>query len=141
VREQEGQQNDHGEDRGTPGLTLTFTGAAPAVAGIGLAPAPSENTPQLFLFGDSTVTDQENGPYTGWGQSLPTHFQHGLSVVNHSGSGESTTSFLADERMWAAAAEQLRPDDVVLIQLAHNDKTTTAEQYRANLTELVDGVR
>lgn len=141
VREQEGQQNDHGEDRGTPGLTLTFTGAAPAVAGIGLAPAPNESTPQLFLFGDSTVTDQENGPYTGWGQRLPTHFQHGLSVVNHSGSGESTSSFLADERMWAAAAEQLRAGDVVLIQLAHNDKTTTAEQYRANLTELVEGVR
>ena len=31
--------------------------------------------------------------------------------------------------------------DVALIQLAHNDKTTTAEQYRANLTELVERVR
>lgn len=140
VRAQEGQQNDHGAGRGTPGLTLTIGGASPAVAGIGVAPAAPDQ-PRLFLFGDSTVTDQEGAPYTGWGQRLPARFPHGLGVVNHSGSGESTSSFLADPRMWEAASKQLRPGDVALVQLAHNDKEITAEQYRANLATLVAGVR
>lgn len=140
VREQEGQQNDHGIGQGTPGLTLTIAGKSPAVSGIGIAPA-AEDQPRLFLFGDSTVTDQEGAPYTGWGQRLPARFPHGLSVVNHSGSGESTSSFLADPRMWSAASAQLRPGDVVLIQLAHNDKEISADQYRTNLETLVAGVR
>lgn len=140
VRHPEGQQNWFAGRPGTPGLTLTFTGADPAVAGIGIAAAP-ESAPRLFLAGDSTVTDAENPPYTGWGQRLPAHFRHGLSVVNHSGSGESTVSFLADPRMWGELHPQLRPGDVVLVQLAHNDKETTAEQYRANLARLAEGVR
>ncbi|TWD84897.1 lysophospholipase L1-like esterase [Kribbella amoyensis] len=137
VRDPEGQQNSFAGP-GTPGLTLTFTGPAPKVSGIGLAPAA---TPRLFLAGDSTVTDQETAPYTGWGQRLPRWFRHGLSVVNHSGSGESTVSFLAEPAMWAAMRPQLRPGDVALVQFGHNDKQTTAEQFRANLTEIVDGIR
>lgn len=139
VRAQEGQQNDHGVGKGTPGLTLTFAGDAPAVRGIGIRAA--EPTQQLFLLGDSTVADQEGAPYTGWGQVLPRSFERGVSVVNHSGSGESTTSFLADPRMWEAAEARLRPGDVALIQLAHNDTQTTAPQYRQNLRLLVEGVR
>lgn len=139
VRTPEGEQNDFGTP-GTPGLTLTFTGEAPRVAAIGIREAP-ERTPRLALLGDSTVTDQETWPYTGWGQRLPAHFRHGVSVVNHSGSGESTVSVLADPRMFDALEPQLRPGDVALVQLAHNDKTTTAEQYRANLTEIVTRVR
>lgn len=140
VRHPEGQQNWFAGRPGTPGLTLTFTGADPRVSGIGIAEAP-DRAPRLFLAGDSTVTDAENPPYTGWGQRLPHHFRHGISVVNHSGSGESTISFLEDPQMWDQLDPQLRPGDVVLVQLAHNDKQTTAEQYRANLGRLVDGVR
>jgi len=140
VRAQEGQQNDHGIGRGSPGLTLTFTGDAPAVQAIGIAAAPEDGR-RIVLLGDSTVADQERAPYTGWGQVLPTSFRHGVSVVNHSGSGESTSSVLADPRMWPALEQQLTDRDTVLIQLAHNDKTISAEDYRANLATLVDGVR
>ncbi|MDX6279021.1 MAG: hypothetical protein QOH03_92, partial [Kribbellaceae bacterium] len=139
VREPEGQQNNFGGP-GTPGLTLTFAGSAPKLSGIGLRPAGC-GTRRLFLAGDSTVTDQETAPYTGWGQRLPSHFRHGLSVVNHSGSGESSVSFLAEPAMWAALQPQLRPGDVALVQFGHNDKQTTAEQFRANLTEIVQGIR
>ncbi|MCI2238236.1 rhamnogalacturonan acetylesterase [Paenibacillus sp. TRM 82003] len=140
VRTPEGQQNSS-PDRGEPGLTLTFDGPAPAVAGIGIAAAPERSTTRLFLMGDSTVTDQEDPPYTGWGQHLPRSFRHGVSVVNHSGSGESTVSVLADPRMFASLVPQLRRGDAVLVQLAHNDKGTTAEQYRRNLTTIVEQVR
>jgi lysophospholipase L1-like esterase len=137
VRTPEGQQNGFGGP-GTPGLTLTFNGSAPKVSGIGIAPASG---PRLFLAGDSTVTDQETAPYTGWGQRLPRNFRHGLSVVNHSGSGESSVSFLAKPELWAAMRPQLRVGDVVLVQFGHNDKQTTAGQFRANLTEIVTNIR
>lgn len=35
----------------------------------------------------------------------------------------------------------IRPGDLVLVQLAHNDKTTDEATYRANLETLVAGVR
>lgn len=139
VRDPESQQNQP-PGEGTPGLTLTFAGAAPAVAGIGIRHAP-ERTPRIALLGDSTVTDQGSAPYTGWGQRLPAHLRHGVSVVNHSGSGESTVSVLAKPEMFDALVPQLRSGDVALVQLAHNDKTTTAAQYRANLTEIVERIR
>ncbi len=139
VRDPEGQQNQP-VGTGTPGLTLTFAGTAPAVAGIGIRQT-LPRTRQVALIGDSTVTDQETWPYTGWGQRLPAHFGLGVSVVNHSGSGESTVSVLAKPELFDALEPQLGDGDLALIQLAHNDKTTTAEQYRANLTEIVDRVR
>lgn len=139
VRDPEGQQNQP-VGTGTPGLTLTFAGDAPALAAIGITPA-SPRTRQLFLFGDSTVTDQEIQPYAGWGQRLAAHLGVGVSVVNHSGSGESTISMLAKPELFDAAEAQLGPGDVALIQLAHNDKTTSAEQYRANLTEMIQRIR
>lgn len=139
VRDPESQQNQPvGE--GTAGLTLTFTGDAPHVAGIGIRAADAR-TPRIALLGDSTVTDQGGAPYTGWGQRLPAHLRLGVSVINHSGSGESTVSVLAEPEMFDALVPQLRPGDLALVQLAHNDKTTTAEQYRANLTEIVTRVR
>ncbi|MFE7407558.1 rhamnogalacturonan acetylesterase [Isoptericola sp. NPDC057559] len=139
VRDPESQQNLPPGD-GTPGLTLTFGGDAPRVAGIGIR-AADERTPRLALLGDSTVTDQGAAPYTGWGQRLPARFRLGVSVVNHSGSGESTVSALAEPEMLDALVPQLRPGDVLLVQLAHNDKTTTAAQYRANLAEIVGRAR
>lgn len=63
------------------------------------------------------------------------------SVVNHSGSGESSVSFPAKPEMWAAMQPQLRPGDVVLVQFGHNDKQTTAEQFRADLIRIVQGIR
>ncbi len=137
VRDPEGQQNGFGGP-GTPGLQLTITGSAPANVVVTQSPS---STRRLFLAGDSTVTDQETAPYTGWGQRLPRLFGHGLSVVNHSGSGESSVSFLAKPELWGALEPQLRPGDVVLVQFGHNDKQTTAEQFRANLTEIVNNIR
>lgn len=136
VRTPESQQNGFDGD-GSPGLTLTFTGPDPEVSSVHLSPARGRS---LFLAGDSTVTDQATAPYTGWGQRLPRHFRRGLSVVNHSGSGESSASFLAKPAMWAAMRDQLGPGDVALVQFGHNDKHTSAVEFRANLTRLVHGI-
>ncbi|NUW34167.1 rhamnogalacturonan acetylesterase [Nonomuraea sp. SMC257] len=136
VRTPEAQQNGW-DGPGTPGLTLTFTGAAPGVRSVEVSLA---GPTALFLAGDSTVTDQAYAPYTGWGQRLPRHFRHGLSVVNHSGSGESAASFLAKPELWAAMEPQLRPGDVALIQFGHNDKQATAAAYRDDLARITRGI-
>ncbi|MGW0820211.1 rhamnogalacturonan acetylesterase [Streptomyces sp. NPDC002845] len=124
---------------GTPGLDLVIDGSAPALAGIRVTPA--RHARQIFLVGDSTVCDQASDPYTGWGQRLPQYLRKGLSVANYADSGESTVSYLADSRLFPTVQPLIRPGDLVLIQLAHNDKQTDEATYRANLETLVEGVR
>ena len=130
---------DGQEGAGTPGLQVVLTGDAPALAGIHVVPLP--HTPRLFVVSDSTAADWLFGPKRGWAQALPHDFRAGLSVANWAVSGSSTVSWLADPRLFATIVALIRPDDEVLIQLAHNDKTTPESDYRANLTELVEGVR
>ncbi|WP_405620849.1 rhamnogalacturonan acetylesterase [Streptomyces sp. NBC_00076] len=124
---------------GTAGLDLTLGGSAPALVGIRVTPA--RHARQIFLVGDSTVCDQPADPYTGWGQQLPQYLGKGLSVANYADSGESTVSYLGNPLLWATVQPQIRRGDLVLVQLAHNDKTTDEATYRANLETLVAGVR
>ncbi|QNP69453.1 rhamnogalacturonan acetylesterase [Streptomyces roseirectus] len=124
---------------GTPGLDLALGGGAPALAGIQVTPA--RHARQIFLVGDSTVCDQPGDPYSGWGQQLPQFLRKGLSVANYADSGESTVTYLSNPQLWATVQPLIRPGDLVLIQLAHNDKTTDEATYRANLEALVAGVR
>lgn len=138
VREPEGEPTL--PDLGTPGLTLTFTGSAPHVRRIEVRPVRPAG-PVLYLAGDSTVCDQGIAPYTGWGQAIPQHLRGNVTVANYADSGESSGSFLADDRLWGAMFPLVRRGDIVLIQFGHNDKTTTAEDYRANLTRMVTGLR
>lgn len=136
VRTPEGEPT--GPD-GTPGLDLVLGGSAPALAGIKVTPA--HHARQIFLVGDSTVCDQPGDPYSGWGQQLPQYLRKGVSVANYADSGESTVTYLAEPRLWATVQPLIRHGDLVLIQLAHNDKTTDEATYRANLETLVEGVR
>ncbi|MFJ8079908.1 rhamnogalacturonan acetylesterase [Streptomyces sp. NPDC096205] len=124
---------------GTPGLDLVVGGSAPALADIRVTPA--RHARQILLIGDSTVCDQPGDPYTGWGQRLPQYLRKGLSVANHADSGESTVTFLSNPLLWETVEARIQPRDLVLIQLAHNDKTTDEATYRANLEALVAGVR
>ncbi|MFC8514490.1 rhamnogalacturonan acetylesterase [Streptomyces sp. NPDC057257] len=138
VRTPEGEPT--GPD-GTPGLDLALGGSAPALADIRVTPAPARHVRQIFLVGDSTVCDQPGDPYSGWGQQLPQYLRKGVSVANYADSGESTVTYLQNPQLWATVQPLIRPGDLVLIQLAHNDKTTDEATYRGNLETLVAGVR
>ncbi|MFE5756855.1 rhamnogalacturonan acetylesterase [Streptomyces massasporeus] len=124
---------------GSPGLDLRIGGSAPALAGIEVERA--RHARQIFLVGDSTVCDQPGDPYSGWGQQLPQYLRKGVSVANYADSGESTVTYLGNPQLWATVRPLIRPGDAVLVQLAHNDKTTDEATYRANLEALVAGVR
>ena len=124
---------------GTPGLDLTLGGTAPALADIRVTPA--HHARQIFLIGDSTVCDQPGDPYSGWGQQLPQFLRKGVSVANYADSGESTVTYLENPLLWGTVQPLIHPGDLVLVQLAHNDKTTDEATYRANLETLVAGIR
>ncbi|MEH0447162.1 MULTISPECIES: rhamnogalacturonan acetylesterase [unclassified Streptomyces] len=124
---------------GTAGLDLVLGGSAPALADIRVTPARPVR--QIFLVGDSTVCDQPAEPYTGWGQQLPQYLRQGVSVANYADSGESTVTYLGNPQLWDTVRPLIRHGDLVLVQLAHNDKTTDEATYRANLETLVAGVR
>ncbi len=130
---------DGQEGQGTAGLQVHLTGKAPALAAIQVTPRP--HTPQLFVISDSTASDWLKGAKHGWGQEFPQYFRDGLSVANYADSGSSTVSWLADSRLFATVQKLIQPGDEVLIQLAHNDKTTSEPTYQANLQKLVAGVR
>ncbi|MEU3614887.1 rhamnogalacturonan acetylesterase [Streptomyces sp. NPDC006872] len=124
---------------GTPGLDLVLGGSAPSLADIMVTRA--RHVRQIFLVGDSTVCDQPADPYTGWGQQLPQYLRKGVAVANYADSGESTVTYLGNPQLWETVRPLIRPSDLVLVQLAHNDKTTDEATYRANLETLVAGVR
>ncbi len=129
---------DGQEGNGTPGLQVYLTGTAPALSSIQVT---ARHTPQLFIISDSTAADWLTGPKRGWGQKFPQYFRDGISVANYGDSGSSTVSWLANKSLFATVQPLIQPGDEVLIQLAHNDKTTTETTYRTNLEKLVAGVR
>lgn len=108
-------------------LTLEFTGRAPAVRSITVE---SADVPTLFLFGDSTVADQQSGDFASWGQMLTRCFGPTLAVANHAESGETLKSFLAELRL-DKALSLMRPGDWVLIQFGHNDQKANWPQTYA----------
>ncbi|WP_410606620.1 GDSL-type esterase/lipase family protein [Amycolatopsis sp. lyj-109] len=138
VRTPEGMPS--GQDGpGTPGLQVHLTGPAPQPVRIAVTPKPK--APRVFVISDSTASDWAFLPKNGWAQALPEFFRAGPSVRNYAQSGASTVSYLDDPRYFARVRPMIRPGDTVLIQLAHNDKQTTEDVYRANLATLIDGVR
>ncbi|WP_312418885.1 rhamnogalacturonan acetylesterase [Epilithonimonas sp.] len=105
-------------------------------------PSKNKNTTNIFLAGDSTVTDYtlesnyqgKRYPQQGWGgvfqeffvtDSLKT-FKSPLAknvlVVDKAKGGRSTRTFFQEGR-WRYIFENLKPKDWVLIQFGHNDES------------------
>lgn len=99
-------------------LTLQFYDAAPCVCAVDIEPA-SESVVQVFIIGDSTVTDQAGGGT--WGQYLPRWFDTGVVVCNHAESGMTLKGFRFGRR-WDKIMESAKPGDYLLIQLGTNDE-------------------
>ncbi|MFE4450505.1 rhamnogalacturonan acetylesterase [Streptomyces sp. NPDC056796] len=135
VRDPEGEPTGA---TGTPGLDLSFGGEAPRVARLRVERV---RTPKILLAGDSTVCDQAGEPYTGWGQQLPQYLTDRVAVANYAASGEGSQSFRDNPALFPALRSRIRHGDLVLVQLAHNDKQTDRATYRANLTAMIEDVR
>ena len=119
-------------------LTLEFCGPRPCVSAIEIAPAGDDDV-TVYIAGDSTVTDQIEAPWAGWGQLLPRFFRgEGVAISNHASSGETLSSFVGSRR-WAKLLSTLRPGDYLLIQFGHNDMKQTGPDAGAfkNYTRLL----
>jgi lysophospholipase L1-like esterase len=141
VRQPEGEPIQN-VPAGTPGLDVYFlgnAGAPPQLNGIGYAAA--SNPFVIYIAGDSTVCDQTDPAYGGWGQQLPPFFNYPVSVANYADSGESSGSFLGSGSLFGAINSRLKANDYVLIQFGHNDKDTTATVFHDNMTSYVTRVK
>ncbi|GIO90880.1 rhamnogalacturonan acetylesterase [Paenibacillus lactis] len=128
-------------------IVLYFSGRAPRLNGLELAPALDACT--LFIAGDSTVANQpaDGYPYAGWGQMLPAWMKQDAAVINAAASGRSSKSFVDEgrlDRIWTC----MRPGDYLLIQFGHNDQksdpsryTEPFSTYKEHLRMYIDGCR
>lgn len=107
-------------------LSLEFLGDQPRVRRVTITPALREDVTMVFLAGDSTVTDQSQEPYAGWGQMLPLFFGPQACVANHAESGLTLASFRGSRRLDKILSE-VRPGDFVLVQFGHNDQKDKRE--------------
>jgi len=134
VRQPEGQPVQS-VPAGTPGLQLYLRGEAPKLSAVCVEPFTA--TPKVWIAGDSTVCDQSDTSYAGWGQFLPQHFAAPIVVANYADSGESSASVLASAKLWGAIKGGWKAGDWVLEQVGHNDKTVTTNAFRDNITAFV----
>lgn len=108
-----------------------------------VTPSTNKNTTNIFLAGDSTLTDytlesdyeKKRYPQQGWGgvfqefftaDSLKTIQSSALAknvlVIDKAKGGRSTRTFFQEGR-WRYIFENIKPKDWVLIQFGHNDES------------------
>ncbi|GAB3351815.1 rhamnogalacturonan acetylesterase [Arachidicoccus ginsenosidivorans] len=101
-------------------LTLEFGNNNPSIDAITIEELP--NPIQVFIMGNSTVTDQALSPWASWGQMFPAFFDYGNVVItNMAASGATLRSTLGRRRLDKVAA-MLHKGDYVFIEFAHNDQ-------------------
>lgn len=110
----------------------------PQVSAIGYALVSAATKPvMVYVASDSTVCDQTDSAFAGWGQMLPEFFAPPLGIANYADSGESSSSFYGNGQMWGAIKAHWAPGDWVIIQFGHNDKDSTDAQVQTNLEKYV----
>lgn len=125
-------------------LNLMFCGPSPAVQSIRIEPDTTATT--VFLCGNSTVVDQEDEPWSSWGQMITRWFDDKVVIANYAESGLSATTFLAQLRL-EKILTQLRKGDYVICEFGHNDEKEKRAgdgawySYSRNLKIFADKVR
>ncbi len=124
-------------------LTLEINGKNPGVREMIIR---SVDLPTIFLAGNSTVTDQDNEPWCGWGQMLPRFLNEDVVVANYAESGEAGNSFISAGR-FDKILTQMKEGDYLFIEFGHNDqKQKGADRgpytsYKQSLKQMIEGTR
>lgn len=100
-------------------LTIEFNDEAPSVCAMEVERV--EDAVTVFLCGNSTVVDQDNEPWCGWGQMLPRFLDDKVCVANYAESGEAANSFASAGRL-KKLLTTIKPGDYVFIEFGHNDQ-------------------
>jgi lysophospholipase L1-like esterase len=125
-------------------LTLEFNGTNPSLRSITIEPLTGAKAePTIYLAGDSTMVDQDIEPWASWGQMLPRFFGPGIVIANHAESGESSSSFVSEQR-FAKIMSLIKPGDYFFVQFAHNDQKNGPDfpaRYHTIMTDFITQVR
>ncbi|MDR3187898.1 MAG: rhamnogalacturonan acetylesterase [Prevotellaceae bacterium] len=105
-------------------LTLELNGVHPGVRSVRIRRAEKPLT--VFLCGNSTVVDQDNEPWCGWGQMIPRFFRAGVSFANYAESGEAGNTFIAAGRL-EKLLTQAKAGDYIFVEFGHNDQKQKGE--------------
>lgn len=125
-------------------LTLEFNGDNPSVQSIEIKSA--DNLVTLFLAGNSTVVDEANEPWCGWGQMFPLFFTSKVAIANYAESGEAANTFVSSKR-FAKLLTKIKKGDYLFIEFGHNDQKQKGEgkgpytSYKSDLKYLVNEAR
>lgn len=105
-------------------LTIEFNDAAPSVCAMEIEKV--ENAVTVFLCGNSTVVDQDNEPWCGWGQMIPRFFNEKVSFANYAESGEAANSFISAGRL-KKIETKIKKGDYLFVEFGHNDQKQKGE--------------
>ncbi|NDW19133.1 rhamnogalacturonan acetylesterase [Dysgonomonas sp. 216] len=125
-------------------LTLEFNGENPSVAKIEVKKA--DNLITVFLAGNSTVVDEANEPWCGWGQAFPRFFNSKVAIANYAESGLAANTFVSSLR-FAKLLSMMKKGDYLFIEFGHNDQKQKGEgkgpylSYKSDLKYMVDKAR
>lgn len=125
-------------------LTLEINGTNPSLARIEIVPATQ--IPTVFLAGNSTVVDQDNEPWSGWGQILPSFMSSKVAVANYAESGEAGNTFIRSKR-FAKLLREMKKGDYLFIEFGHNDMKQKGENagafksYKESLVYMIEETR
>jgi len=88
----------------------------------------------IFLIGDSTMSNSENPNAQGWGVPFPKFCDTmQVNVINKARGGRSSRTFI-HEGLWDKAKAEFHEDDYVFIQFGHNDAGNIDKaKYRGSL--------
>ncbi|MDT0688932.1 rhamnogalacturonan acetylesterase [Salegentibacter sp. F188] len=124
-------------------LTLEFLGEV-AVKSISIEEAAGVTN--IFLAGDSTVTDQDFEPWGSWGQMITRYFTQDVVIANYAASGLSLNSFKGGKRL-DKILSLMKPGDYLFIEFGHNDQKEKGEgkgpwqSYTNSLIEYIQAAR
>ena len=119
-------------------LTLCCSGPRPRLRAVDIQAAHDAIT--VYLTGDSTVTNQEDEPFAGWGQMLGRFFTPDVAIANHAESGRAAVSFL-DEKRLDVIRESMQAGDYLFVQFGHNDQKPEKEWYKEAFGGYKDALR
>jgi Lysophospholipase L1 and related esterases len=125
-------------------LTLEFGDKNAAISSIEIT--PNTTAPTIFLCGNSTVVDQDNDPWCGWGQMFPSFFKKDVAIANYAESGEAANTFISARRL-EKLLTKMKKGDFLFMEFGHNDQKQKGDgigpwgSYQKALQKYIDEAR
>lgn len=120
---------------------LTIEVCEEQAALVSLEIKPAQNATTVFIIGDSTVADQMMEPWGAWGHYLTRWLSKpGVAIANHSEHGETTASFIGEQR-WTRVLSEMKAGDYVFMQFGINDQRMPVQQFKDYFVRYVKETR